>query len=1050
MRVRTKRVLSLIMIWTILLTCSLWSGTTGKIAGTVIDKQTGDPLVGANIVIQGTQLGAAADLNGQYTILHVPPGTYDVSISVMGYSRINITDVRVLIDQTARVDAGMEMEAVQGEAVTIVAEKNAIKPDVATSVVAVSAQEVAELPVSDVQSVVGMQAGIRGNLTIRGNSADGALFQLDGVTMRDPRNNKPVSTVALSSIKEISIERGGFNAEYGQVRSGIVNVVTQEGGKQSYHGSIESRYSAPAPKYFGKSPFDENSFFLKPYYDDDVCWTGTTNGAWDEFTQRQYPEFEGWNAVSLALMQDSDPTNDLTPIGAQRKFMWETRKQSRLNQPDYNIDAGFGGPIPLVGGALGDLRFFASYRRYREMLLVPLTRDDYVEDDLNVKITSDISSSMKLQVTGTSGVQKTHMYNWLTWDPSQNWYIRYPNEIAGDIGERPGNLFNTGAYSLADISHRSLAGKLTHTLNSKTFYEVSLEHFYRKYHGYPPERRKEDKIYEIIPGYFVDEAPFNYKSEAANGITGMFLGGHYAKSRDNTTATSTTLKMDMTSQVNFNNLVKTGVEFVYYDLDMNYGTIASLGDGKQYSNHIIMHRFPMRGAVYAQNKLETQGFILNAGLRLDYSNANADWWNIDPYDNSFITSKYDPENDYATEKTKGQWQLSPRLGISHPITENSKLFFNYGHFKQTPAFETLYRNGRTEDKILTALGDPNLTLAKTISYELGYDHTLFNTMLLQLAAFYQDISDQQNFTTYTSLGGTIYNKTTSSNYADIRGFELTLRKSQGRWWTFFANYTYQVTSNGQFGTDQQFQDPLIQKQYNEATVNLYQQKPVPQPYARMNLSVFTPDDFGPSVMGVYPAGGYLLNLLLDWQAGQWITYNPSDIAGVENNIQQRDFFNSTLRFSKIVRIRDFRIQAFVDINNLFNNKYMSLSNFEDSNDRNYYNQSLHLPESEAYENIPGHDRMGDYRRNGAAFQPIEQRGFIDQGTDTGKEGVIYYENSTGIYLEYANSMWAPVEKNRMNEILEDKAYIDMPNQSCFTFLNPRQIFFGLRVSFDLN
>ncbi|MBN2102861.1 TonB-dependent receptor [bacterium] len=1050
MRVRTRQVLSWLMIMTIILTTSLWSGTTGKIAGIVVDKQTGDPLAGANILIEDTELGAAADLEGQYTILHVPPGTYNLNVSVIGYAKITVQDIRVKIDQTARVDVALTMEAIEGETVTIVAEKNPIKRDVATSVVAVSAQELAELPVSDIQSVVGLQAGIQSNLQIRGGTSDEAMLQVDGVTLRDPRNNKPVSSVALSAIKEISIERGGFNAEYGQVRSGIVNVVTQEGSKSAYHGSIETRYSPPAPKHFDKSPFDKDSYFLKPYYDDDVCWTGTDNGAWDEYTQRQYLEFEGWNAVSERLMTDNDPTNNLTPIGAQRQFMWETRKQPPLDEPDYVIDGGLGGPIPFLGEILGNPRFFASYRREREMLLFPLTRDDYVQYDLNLKITSDISESMRLQITGLAGKQYTHMENWLTWDPSQNWYMRYPWELAQTVQDRPGNMFNTGAYSLADISHQSLAGKFTHTLNPKTFYEVSLEHFVRKYRAKPMRRRNEEKIYEILPGYLVNEAPFGYKSEGQNSeVSGMFMGGHYSKSRDNTTATSTTLNANLTSQINFSNLVKTGVEVVYYDLDMNYGTIQSLGDGTKWSQHIVMRKYPVRAAVYLQDKLETKEFIMNVGLRLDYSNSNSNWWNIDPYDNSFISSKYDPENNYQMIESKGQWQLSPRLGISHPITENSKLFFNYGHFKQIPAFETMYRVGRSEDNILTSLGDPNLTLAKTISYELGYDHTLLDNYLLQLAAFYQDVSNQQNFTQYTSLFGTVYNKTTNTSYEDIRGFELTLRKNRGRWWTFFANYTYQVTTSGQFGVDQRYQDPLLQKDYTEATVNLYQQRPIPRPYARLNLSLFTPDNYGPSVLGIYPAGGYLLNMLLNWQAGEWETYNPDLDPTVQNNVQRTDYFNSVLRFSKTFQFKKVRVQAFVDIDNLFNYRRMSMVNWEDNDDRNYYYESLHLPESDDYENIPGDDRVGSYRKRGVEFQPIEIVGNIDENT-LPKTGLIYYSRQTERYLEYIDDTWVIVNPKRIDKILEDKAYIDMPNQDCFSFLDPRQIYYGLRVSFDLH
>jgi outer membrane receptor protein involved in Fe transport len=120
---------------------------------------------------------------------------------------------------------------------------------VATSVVDVSDNEISQLPAVNVQDVISMQAGVQ-RMAIRGGGAGEALFMLDGVTMRDPRNNQPVMKVALSTVKEISVERGGFNAEYGQVQSGIVKVVTYEGKRKGYSGSINVRFTPPAPKYY--------------------------------------------------------------------------------------------------------------------------------------------------------------------------------------------------------------------------------------------------------------------------------------------------------------------------------------------------------------------------------------------------------------------------------------------------------------------------------------------------------------------------------------------------------------------------------------------------------------------------------------------------------------------------------------------------------------------------------------------------------------------------------------------------------------------------------
>ena len=252
-----NRIVKIILIFAAFcfLTQIIEAGTTGKIAGKVTSSDTGEPLPGANIIVMGTALGAAADMDGNFTILRVPPGVYNLQFTVIGYARLEVKDIRVNIDQTARIDAELHLEALEGEAVTVVADRNIIREDVATSVVSFSGNEVAELPLSTIEEAVGLQAGVESGMTIRGGGADEALFLVDGITLRDPRNNQPITGIALSAVKEMSIERGGFNAEYGQVRSGVINVVTREGSKSNYHGSLTAKYSPPAAKHFGPSPF---------------------------------------------------------------------------------------------------------------------------------------------------------------------------------------------------------------------------------------------------------------------------------------------------------------------------------------------------------------------------------------------------------------------------------------------------------------------------------------------------------------------------------------------------------------------------------------------------------------------------------------------------------------------------------------------------------------------------------------------------------------------------------------------------------------------------
>ncbi|MBN1783235.1 TonB-dependent receptor [bacterium] len=1032
------------LVITLVVNVSLWSGTTGKIAGIVTDQQTGEPLGGANVIVQGTEYGAAADLNGQFTILHIPPGTYNVVVSVIGYSKLTISDVQVKIDQTARMDVDLSMEAIEGEAVTIVADKLGIKPDVATSVVSVTSQEVEALPVSTVDGIVGMQAGVDGGLRIRGSEGDAVLYMVDGITMRDPRNNQPISKVALSAVKEINIERGGFNAEYGQVQSGLVNVVTYEGDRNSYFGSVTGKFQPPAPKYYRGNGIpdvhDIDSFWLRPYYDDDVCWTGTNNGAWDLYTRSKYPNFNGWNAVSEQLLSDNDPNNDLTPLGAQRVFMYQTRKEQPNDLFDYEIDAGFGGPVPFVSKPLGDLRFFTSYRRERDVLIWPQANPDYWDQDWTMQVTSNISESMKLRVSTLFGNISTLEENW-----TKGRYMRYPGDIAGGTGgNQLFNMFSDWAWSVAEISHRTFAANLTHTLNPQTFYEVSLEHLERDYFTHPTALRDTSTKYEIIPGYFVDEMPLGYWPQSTNGIE--FGAGEQASlARDNSKTASTMLKASITSQVNFSNLVKAGAEFVYSDLDLDYGLIQMQTNATSYSNRVQMRNFPIRGAVYVQDKLETRGFTMNAGLRLDYSNSKTDWWDVDPYDPFFITSKYSADRVFTMKSTETQWQLSPRLGIAHPISENSKLYFNYGHFKQMPQYEEQFTVQRSRSGQLTELGDPNLTLAKTISYELGYDHVLLqNNLLLQLAAFYRDVSNQQGQTLFTSINNERYNLTTSDRYSDIRGFELTLRKTAGQWVSGFANYTYQVTSNGNFGEAEKYQDPAKQKQWNEETVNLYQTRPVPSPYARLNLNLYSPINYGPSFMGHSILGGFMTNILVYWKQGGWTTFNPKGASGINNNVQYVDDFNITLRAGKTIAFRKFRIQLLMDVGNLLNRlKLRDTGNQE-------YRLSLHLPKNKAYDNIPGDDKFGDYRKPGVEWQPMLNQAYVDRTKPPASDRPIYYESTTGQYWQYVEDEWTEVSQERLDQINEDKAYINMPGASTFWFVNPRNIVFGARISFDLN
>ena len=292
----------------------LFAGVTGKVTGKVIDDNTGGALLGANIQIVGTYLGTSSDESGYFVILNIPPGAQTLRASMIGYSDVTVTGVRVEMDLTTEVDIQMKLEAIEGELIEVIAERKLVRLDVAASQKSISSNDIDQLPVSSVSDVISLQAGVSG-FSVRGGSYNETMYAIDGIVMNDARTSEPTTGIPLSAIQDISVQTGGFGAEYRNVRSGVVNVVTKEGNPDSYSGTISFRNSPPTQKHFGISPYDKNSFWNRPYFDDDVCWTGTNNGNWDEYTQRQYPSFDGWNSVSQQTLADNDPINDLAPSG---------------------------------------------------------------------------------------------------------------------------------------------------------------------------------------------------------------------------------------------------------------------------------------------------------------------------------------------------------------------------------------------------------------------------------------------------------------------------------------------------------------------------------------------------------------------------------------------------------------------------------------------------------------------------------------------------------------------------------------------------------------
>ncbi len=1051
-----KRKMLLFLLVMLSLANILFAGTTGKITGTILDAADNSPLPGVNVVIDGTSMGVVTNLDGYYVILNVPPGIYTLKLSLIGYSAQSVQNVRVLIDLTTEINVQLKSEVLAGELIVITAEKPIVQKDVAASLKNLTANDIAALPATNIGDVMGLQAGITSSLQIRGSGSDQAIFMVDGIILRDERGNQPIIGVPLSAVQEISVQSGGFNPEYNNVRSGIVNVVTKEGDSKKYSGIVSFKIKPPQPKHFGISPYDPNSFWLRPYLDPDVAFTGTKHSinpnTWDDFMQRQYPEWDGWNAFSLSTLQDDNPTNDLTPDAAQQIFRWQHRKQGDIKKPDYYLDAGFGGPVPFVSKSLGNLRFFASMKREKEMYLMEQSRDGLLDQSYMIKLNSDLSPTTKLSIIGLYGeIYATNYDFYGGTDYMENTY-----DVASTVNTAsftvPWRIYTNLYWSQTSKYYHTISAKVTHVVSPSTFYEFQIKKVGTKYFTGPGRYRDYSKTYEVIPGYYVDESPYGFRDDAVFSIEGsLAFGGAVGVSRDHSKIATYSAKYDLVSQIDKHNQIKTGAEFVYDDFNMQFGEINKfLPDGNIWTSLI---QSPYRGSIYFQDKIEFEGWISSVGLISEYVNPNGNWYNLSPFDRGFYSSSFLPSEDaaYKNAKAKGQWTFSPRLSISHPITENSKLYFNYGHLRQIPTSEEQFQIQRDPQNKLYYIGDPTLPLAKTVSYELGYDHALFNDYLFHLSAYYKDVSDQQFWVRYISFDGKVnYFKLTSNSYEDIRGFEADVTKMMGRWITGDINYEYRVGTSGYFGTNQYYENPADQREYLRK--NPVQSKPRPQPRFKSNIDLHSPVDFGPTFLGQRLLSDWHFNFIARWTAGSWFTYNPNNVPGIQYNFQWTNTYYLDLKITKIFPLKNLDVKFFADISNLLNFRSFSGLSFYGIHDRDDYFQSLHLPEDLAkplgYNNIPGNDKPGDYRKDDVEYVPM---GWIqDQTSMTAQNAnpkVIYYDASTKSYVQSVNEEWTAVAKSKVQKILDDKAYIDMPNQTYFTFLDPRSIFFGITLNY---
>ncbi|MGE5680068.1 MAG: carboxypeptidase-like regulatory domain-containing protein, partial [Bacillota bacterium] len=518
---------------------------TGKISGTVKDSRTGETLMGVNVIVEGTKLGAASNIDGFYAVLNVPPGTYTVKASLIGYNATSVTNVKVYIDQTTNLDLQLTETSITTSEVVVVAQAPVVQKDVSSSSVNLDSKSIENLPTVSVATVVGLQAGIEGG-TIRGGSSDQSNYLLNGVSLKDERTNSPYTNLSTTNIEAVQVLTGGFNAEYGNIRSGLVSVVTKEGSTDRFTVNFVGRYRPAAPKHFGMSPQDPNAFWMRPYVDDAVAWTGTKNGAWDQFTQNQYPDFQGWNAYSAQMFRDN-PATALTPQELQKLWLFQHRRDTEIKKPDYDIDLSVGGYFPGISKQLGNLRFMASYKGTRSMYIVPLSRDAYSTQNFQLRLTSDIGQGMKLNVEGLIGSDQgtTSSGDGSASTFTSSYGIASSLSYFSQFKTIENRLFTDDYFSPTASYTNNVAAKFTHALSANSFYEVTVSRFSRKWETGPGRLRDTTKIYKFGNNTWVDEGPYGFWESPTTGVDNFRMSVGFSNARDSSKFNSYNAKFEL-------------------------------------------------------------------------------------------------------------------------------------------------------------------------------------------------------------------------------------------------------------------------------------------------------------------------------------------------------------------------------------------------------------------------------------------------------------------------------------------------------------------------
>ena len=929
------------ILFAIMFSVACFAGNTGKISGKVTDKENGEPLVGANVFIQGLNTGASTDLNGEYFILNIPPGNYNLTVSMVGYAKVTKSDVVIMVDRTTTENFILETALIEVEGVVIVAERPVIDKDLTASEQIVTGDVLENSGARSIQDALITLPGIfsdnsnlawqRGSTRgyVRGSSNVQAVLMVDNLSVNSGLVSDNYTGFNTSTIEQISVLTGGYNAEYGEGRSAVVNIVSKEAPK-GIHGTLIARMRPSGVYHFGRNIYStENNDYISTGID---YWTQQSQDVNSRYYQASPDSLlEAWRKQT-------------TPNDALGKY---------ADRPEYEYEG------TLYGSVTDELSFLASGRFKQGVGMFPQAIPYNPEFNIQGYINYKVSPEFKIRIGGFVGGYESADYtssNLNTSEMGQEAGWLAPMRIDEQYARAKYNLFGAPFRQWPELRRwYQLYGKVTQVMNNQSFYELTISYLRDNLDRSDRENRIADSL------WLLDEVSMHPR---------YTLQSYYHTWTKNNSE-SFQIKGDYTNQVTNTHNIKTGFSLKVYDF--YYENYAAESKSNRVNEMNVFDGNPYEGNAYIQDKIEFPGLVVNIGIRGDFfnQNRNAPKNMYDPLAFQIGTPGHDPGAPLGIpgtperEETKLQVAIAPRIGISHPISERAVLHFVYGHFFQRPSWTKMFGfpfvNYTTSwDSVLNPYakqttymdewqgyyGNPQLGYERTIQYELGMDYNIADVIKLDVTGYYKDGSREADVitgvyaATYTATKALMVS---NSGYSDVRGIETKLDSRFNGIINFGLSHEIYWSFNGEVGYSRLYEpgSPSI-----NVPKGLRQESGAWGDYQRIKgwVNLFIDKDEGPEIGGVKILSDFNMYLNFWWRSGDPYTYHaPGDISTEPNNMRWFNYYQIDLNISKGFELFGTQLEFSVDVKNLLNLKFLRLL-YDDDLVR--YLENPNLPDSE--------------------------------------------------------------------------------------------------------